>query len=166
VPRATRIALLAPDDPTSKPQVREVQKAAESLGLSVIVVEVRGGDYERAYAEIAAERPHALFVMASTYFTRDRKQIIELAAKYRLPAIYEWREHVQDGGLMTYATSLPAMHRRVAGYVDRIFDGAKPADLPIERPTKFELVINLKTARALGLTLPQSLLLRADELIE
>ena len=158
--------MLAPDDPNFAPQVKEVQKAASSLGLSLFVVEVRGGDYERAFAAIALERPHALFVGATTYFVRDRRQIIDLAAKYRLPAIYEWREHVLDGGLMAYATNLPALIQRVAVYVDRVLEGTKPADLPVEQPTRFELVINLKTAKGLGLVIPQSLLLRADEVIE
>ena len=97
---------------------------------------------------------------------RDRKRIIELAAKHRLPAMYEWPEQVEDGGLMSYGSSQSALVQRVAVYVDRIFKGAKPGDLPIEQPAKFELVINLRTAKALGLTLPQSLLGRADRVIE
>ncbi len=166
VPRATRIALLAPPDPSSRAQVQEAQKAAASLGVKLVVVEVQGGDYDHAFATIVAGRPNALFVLASTFFVRDRKQIIDLAAKHRLPAIYEWREHVEDGGLMAYGSSLSRLNRRVAAYVDRIFKGEKPAELPIEQPTKFELVINLKTAKALGLTIPQSILLRADEVIQ
>jgi putative ABC transport system substrate-binding protein len=97
---------------------------------------------------------------------RDRRQIIDLAAAHRLPAMYEWREQVVDGGLMTYSTSRLELYQRIAAYVDRILKGAKPAELPIERPTTFDLVINLKTAKALGLTIPQSLLLRADKVIE
>ena len=166
VPRASRVALLASDDASTHAQVRETQSAAAALGLVMVVVEVHDSDYARAFAAIAAQKADALVVAGTTYFTEDRKQIIDLAARYRLPATYEWREHVQDGGLMTYASSLPALYRRMAHYIDRIFDGARPADLPIERPTTFELVINLKTARALGLELPQSLLLRADEVIE
>jgi putative ABC transport system substrate-binding protein len=99
----------------------------------------------------------------SPILTRDRKQIIDRAAKYRLPAIYEWREHVEVGGLMSYGGSLIELSRRVAAYVDKILKGAKPGDLPVEQPTKIELVINLKTAKALGLTIPPSLLLRADQ---
>jgi len=166
VPRASRIALLIPDDPSVGSQLEEIRKAGSPLGLALVVIEVRKGNYEEAFARLSAERPQALFVTSSTFFVRDRTRIIELAARYRLPAIYEWREHVADGGLMTYAPSLNALHRRVADYVGRIFEGADPAELPVEQPTKFELVINLRTARALGLALPQSLLLRADELIE
>ena len=166
VPRASRIALLVPDDPGVASQVGEIRKAATALGLAIVVVKVFKGDYGEAFARLAAERPQAIFVASSTFFVRDRVPIIELVARYRLPAIYEWREHVAEGGLMTYAPSLNALQRRVADYVDRIFDGADPGELPVEQPTKFELVINLRTARALGLALPQSLLLRADELIE
>lgn len=168
VPRAERITFLGwGDDPSSnRSQVQETQEAASSLGVKLSVVEVRGGDYDRAFATIAAERPGALFVAATTYFVRDRKRIIELVAKHRLPAIYEWPEHVEDGGLMSYGSSLTGTTQRVAAYVDRVFKGAKPGDLPIEQPTRFELVINRTTARALGLTLPPSLVGRADRIIE
>jgi ABC-type uncharacterized transport system substrate-binding protein len=166
VPRVTRIALLAPADPDFSRQVQEAQKAALPLGVKLIVVQVRDSDYDHAFATIAADRPDALFVGANAQFFLDRNRIIELAAKHRLPAIYEWPEQVEDGGLMAYGTSLAALSRRAAVYVDRIFKGAKPADLPIEQPTKFELVFNLKTAKALGLTIPPSLLQRADQVIE
>ena len=166
VPGAARIALLAPADPNFGRQVQEVQTAALSLGVTLVVVEVREGGYDRAFATIAAERPGALFVGAHSSFMRHRKRIIELAAKHRLPAIYEWPEQVEDGGLMAYGTSLSALSRRIAVYVDRIFKGAKPGDLPVEQPTTFELVINLKTAKALGLTIPPSLLLGAGRVIE
>jgi putative ABC transport system substrate-binding protein len=166
VPRAARIAFLAPDDPNFGRQVQEVQTAALSLAVKLVVVEVRDGGYDRAFAAIAAERPGALFVGATSYFMRDRKRIIELAAKHRLPAIYEWPEQVEDGGLMAYGTSLSGLSRRIAAYIDRIFKGAKPGDLPVEQPTTFELVINLKTAKALGLAIPPSLLGRADRVIE
>ncbi len=167
VPRATRIVFLAwGDDPSFRPQLQEAQKAASSLGVTLSLVEIRGGDFDRAFVSIVAEHPGALFVFASTYFSRDRKRIIELAAKHRLPAIYEWCEHVADGGLMSYGSSLSGLYQCVAAYIDRIFKGAKPADLPVEQPTKFELIFNLKTAKVLGLTLPQSLLLRANQLIE
>jgi putative ABC transport system substrate-binding protein len=166
VPRTTRIALLAPVDPDFSRQVTETQQAALALGMKLNVVEVRDGGYHRAFATIAADRPDALFVGANAQFFLDRKRVIELAAKHRLPAIYEWPEQVEDGGLMAYGTSLAQLARRAAAYGDRIFKGAKPGDLPIEQPTKFELVINLKTAKALGLTIPPSLLLRADKVIE
>ena len=136
------------------------------MGVKLAVVEVRGGDYEGAFTSMVANRPGALFIGAHTYFMRDRKRIIELAAKHRLPAIYEWPEQVDDGGLMSFGTRIAWVSQRVAAHVDRIFKGAKPADLPVEQPTKLELVINLKTAKALGLTIPPSLLLRADEVIQ
>ena len=127
---------------------------------------MRGTDYVGAFATMVAERCGALFVAATTYFVRDRKLIIDLAAKHRLPSIWEWPEQVDDGGLMSYGTSLSGLYQRIALYVDRIFKGALPADMPVEQPTSIELVINLKTARALGLSIPQSLLLRADRVIE
>ena len=166
VPRASRIALLVPDDDSARLQVEETRQAAASLGVELVVVTVRGKEYSRAFAAIVAERPGALVVGSHQYFVTDRKEIIELAARHRLPAMYEWREQVTDGGLMTYSTSLVGLHRRVASYVDRILKGVKPSDLPVERPTRFELVINVKTARTLGLVIPQSLLARADEVIE
>jgi putative ABC transport system substrate-binding protein len=144
VPGATQIALLAPVDPTSSLQVREAQKAALPLGVKLAVVEVRDRDYDRAFTTIAAARADALFVGSHAQFYLDRKQIIELAAKHRLPAIYEWPEQGEDGGLMGYGTSLIGLSRRAATYIDRIFKGAVPGDLPIEQPTKFDLVINLE----------------------
>jgi putative ABC transport system substrate-binding protein len=153
-------------DPDFSRQVQEAQKAASSLGVKLVVVEVRDGDYERAFATIAADRPDALFVGANAQFLIDRKRVIDLAAKHRLPAIYEWPEQAEDGGLMAYGTSIAGLSQRAAAYIDRIFKGAKPGDLPIEQPTKFVLVINLKTAKALGLTIPPSLLSRADEVIQ
>jgi putative ABC transport system substrate-binding protein len=164
VPRATRIALLAPEE--LGPQVEEVRKAAAALGVTLSAVEVKSGDYDRAFATVAAERPAALFVAAHSLFFRDRRRIIELAAKHRLPAMYEWPEQVEDGGLMSYGSSLAGTLQRVAAYVDRIFKGARPGDLPIEQPTNFQLVINLRTAKALGLTLSPSLLARADRVIQ
>jgi putative tryptophan/tyrosine transport system substrate-binding protein len=168
VPRATRVAFLSAvaDNPANSPQAREVRAAAAVLGLELAVVGLRGGDYAQAFVAIMAQRPHALFVGASPRFLFDGRQIIELAAKHRLPAIYEWREHVVNGGLMTYSASQYGQFQRLASFVDRVLKGAKPGDMPIERPTRFELVINLKTAKALGLSLPQALLARADEVIE
>jgi putative tryptophan/tyrosine transport system substrate-binding protein len=166
VPGAARIAILATGGPASIGQLQEAQKGASALRVKLIVVEVQGTDYDRAFATMAAERADALLVLMSPIFTRDRRQIIERAAKYRLPTMYEWREHVEVGGLMSYGGSIAELSRRVAAQVDKILKGAKPAELPIEQPTKFELVINLKTAKALGLTIPPSLLLRADQLIE
>ena len=166
VPQARRIAHLIPDDPAFDAQLREMREAAAALGIALAEVKVAGGDYERAFAEIVLQRPAALVVASNQFFLSDRRTIIELAARHKLPAMYEWREQVADGGLMTYSTSLTGLYRRVASQVDRILKGAAPGDLPIERPAKFDLVINLKTARALGLTIPPALLLRADEVIE
>jgi len=168
VPGATRIVLLVPDDPGigMQQQLQEVRKAASSLGVELTVVDVRGGDYDRAFITIAAARPQALLVGAHSFFVRDRKKVIELAAKYRLPAIYEWPLQVKDGGLMSYGASDVETYRQVATYIDRIFQGAKPGDLPIWQPSKLHLVINVKTAKALGLAIPPPLLLRADEMIQ
>lgn len=167
VPRARRIAVLASEDPRSlKVQMPELRQGADMLGIELAVVAVRNNDYADAFARIAATRPDALFVMAETYFVRDRRPIIDLAIKYRLASIWEWPEQVEDGGLMAYGTSLSARYQRIADYIDHIFKGANPGDLPVDQPTTFELAINLKTAKAIGLALPQSLLLRADEVIQ
>jgi putative ABC transport system substrate-binding protein len=168
VPAATRIALLVADESGvgMQQQIQEVRRAASSLGVDVPVVNVRGSDYESAFMTIAAVRPQALLVGAHSYFVRDRKKVIELAAKYRLPAIYEWPLQVKDGGLMSYGASDVETYRQVATYIDRICQGTKPGDLPIWQPSKLHLVINVKTANALGLAIPVPLLLRADEVIQ
>jgi putative ABC transport system substrate-binding protein len=166
VPRATRIALLASGDIGIKEQVQEADRAASSIGLTLLVVDVSNRDYERAFARIAAEHAHALFVPSSPILNADRKRIIALAAKQRLPAIYQWREHAAEGGLMAYGSSISWLSRHAASYIDRIFKGANPAELPMQQPIAYELTINLKTAKALGLTIPRSLLLRADQVIE
>ncbi len=166
VPRAARIAILATSEAGSRMQVQWAEKVAPSLGVKLIVVEVRSADYDRAFATMVAERPDALVVVASVLLNTDLARIIQLAAKYRLPAIYDWREQVEAGGLMAYGGSISGTTQRVGAYVDRIFKGAKPGDLPVERATIFELAINLKTAKTLDLTIPPSLLLRADHVIE
>jgi putative ABC transport system substrate-binding protein len=166
VPAAARIAILSIAGPGSSAQVQEAQKAASPLRVKLVVVEVTGGDYDRVFTTMVAERADAVLVLMSPILTRDHKEIIARAAKYRLPAIYEWREHVEVGGLMSYGGSIVELSRRATAHVDKILKGAKPADLPIERPAKFELVINLKTAKALGLRFPPSLLARADQVIE
>jgi putative ABC transport system substrate-binding protein len=168
VPGTRRMAMLLPADPNVVPeQVPEARKTAASLGIDLFTIEVRDGNYREAFDRIAEIRPQSLFVAASTFFMRDRKPIIELAARARLPAMYEWPEQVEDGGLMAYGpTSLRAIYARIAAYVDRILKGAKPGDLPVEQPTKLDLVINMKTAKSLGLTMPPSVLLRADRVIE
>jgi len=166
VPRATRMALLAPADPGFAQQLSEVRMAATALRIDLVVAEVRGDDFEQAFAAIAAARCGALFVGATTFFTFARRRIIDLAVKYRIPAIYEWSEQVEDGGLMSYGGSLADAYRRLARYVDRIFKGASPSEMPIDQQTKFRLVINQNAARAIGLAIPQTLLLRADEVIQ
>jgi putative tryptophan/tyrosine transport system substrate-binding protein len=166
VPRAARIAILTTGESPSRTQVQWAEKAAPSLGVKLVVVETRAADYDRAFATIVAQRADALLAVASVILSTDRQRIIHLAAKHRLPAIYEWREHVEAGGLMAYGGSISGFTRRGADYVDRIFKGANPGELPVERASTFELAINLKTAKALGLTIPPSLLLRADQVIE
>ena len=166
VPGPTRVALLVTSETYSRTQVHWAEKVAPSLGVKLVVVEVRGANYDRAFATIAAEGAHALFVADSAVFAADRARIIQLAGKYRMPAIYGWRDDVEAGGLMAYGGSASKFAERVAVYLDRIFRGANPAELPVERSATFELVVNHKTAKALGLAIPQSLLLRADEVIK
>ena len=165
-PRAVRIAILAASEEDHETQLREAKEAAASLGVTLIVVEVRGGDYGSAFAKMVSERAQALFVFSSPLLNRDRRRIIELAARHRLPAIYQWREHAEEGGLMAYGSNLSELSRRMAAYVDRILKGARPADLAVEQPTVYELVVNLKTAKTLGLTIPPSVLARADQVIQ
>jgi len=168
LPRLSRIAVLwYPESQTHPLSLREATAAARSLGLQVRPAEVRGPeDFEKAFASIAHERPEALTLLASNMFLAHRARIVDLAALHRLPATFSERSFVEAGGLMSYGPDQKAIFRQLATYVDRILKGAKPGDLPIEQPTKFELVINLKTAKALGLTIPPSLLLRADEVIQ
>lgn len=166
VPQATRIGLLVPDDDSIRLQVQETLAAAAALRVELPVVTVRAGDYAAAFDALSRQRVQALVVGSHQYFVRDRATIIALAAKHRLPAMYEWREQVVDGGLMTYSTDLYGLYQRTASYIDRILKGAAPAEMPVERPTKFDLVINMKTARALGLPVPAALRLQADEVME
>ncbi len=167
VPQARRFALLAPEtDPAFSLQVRETMAAAAAAGFTLDVAGDRRGDYQRAFEDMIARGTEALVVGSHSFFVRDRRTIIDLAARFRLPAIYEWAEHVRDGGLMSYGASLTERYQRVARYVDRLLKGAKPSDLPFEQPSVLRTVINLKTADALGLRLPDTLLARADEVIE
>jgi putative ABC transport system substrate-binding protein len=136
------------------------------LGVRLLVVEHTVSEYADAFALIARERPDALLVPEGTANWQNRRLIVEFAAKSRLPAAYFWRQFADVGGLMTYGVDLPDLYRRAASYTDRILRGANPAEMPVERPSNFELVINLKTAKALGLTIPPSLLARADQIIE
>ena len=170
VPKLARVAVLYdPGTLASVPELKEVLPvAARALGLTVQSWEVRDADgLEKVFAALNKQRPDGLYVMGgSPRMTADQKRTVGFALKSRLPSAYSRREPVDAGGLMYYGADLADSYRRVAYYVDRMLKGAKPADLPIEQPTKFELVINLKTAKALGITIPPSLLLRADHVIE
>ncbi len=146
---------------------RETESAARTFGIEVQSLEVRGpGDFDGVFENARLQHPEALITVEDPLTVNYRKQIVDFAATNRLPAIHGVREFVEAGGLMAYGASLSDLLRRAAGYVDKIFKGAKPADLPVQQPTKFEFVINLKAAKALGLTIPPSLLARADEVIE
>ncbi len=147
--------------------LKEAEVAARALGVQLQLVEARGpADFDRAFSEMTRARAGALTVLGSAVFFAERRRLVDLAAKHRLPAVYTSKDFVDAGGLMAFGPNLADSFRRAATYVDKILKGAKPADLPVEQPTKFELVINLKTAKALGLTIPQSLLQRADEVIQ
>jgi putative ABC transport system substrate-binding protein len=168
VPKLSRVAVLMnPANPGSSPQLREAEVAARALALRLQTLEARvPQEIDSAFAAITRERAGALVVLADAIFTNQVRQIAELAVKSRLPSIYGLRECVEAGGLMVYSPNTLELERRAATYVDKILKGAKPANLPIEQPTNFDLVINLKTANVLGLTIPPSLLLRADQVIE
>jgi putative ABC transport system substrate-binding protein len=168
VPGLTRVAFLwDPTMPTTAEDLREVRAAAQALGLRLQVAEARGaGDYDSAFAAMVVERAGAVVIAGSPTFIQDRSRIVSFAAKRRLPAAYGFKESAEAGGLMSYGPRQADSARLAARYVDKILKGAKPGDLPVEQPTKFELVVNLKTAKALGLTIPQSLLQRADQVIE
>ncbi len=168
VPTATRVTILGdPDFPATSSMVAETRLAARSLGIELQVLEARGpNDFDTAFSAMAKARAGALIIFPSPMFYVNYRRLVDLAAEHRLPAMYVFREAVEAGGLMCYGADIPDLFRHAATYVAKILKGARPADLPVEQPTKFELVINLKTAKALGLTIPQSLLLRADEIIQ
>ena len=168
VPYVARFGLLVNvTNPLHVPQLRETKIAAEAAGIILVPVEVSGPDkLEAAFDTLQRERVEALLVSPDVSFYSRRRQIAELAATTRLPAIYGYRHHVEEGGLMSYGPDIPDQYRRAAIYVDKILKGARPADLPVEQPTKFELVINLKAAKALDLEVPPTLLAHADEVIE
>jgi ABC-type uncharacterized transport system substrate-binding protein len=168
---STRVAVLWQPgvfgERTMRSMVEETHVAGRTLGLQLRFVEARRrDDFEQAFSAMREAHVGGLLVFPGPMFLEERRSIVAHAAKSRLPAIYPWREAAGAGGLMSYSTNFPDMYRRAAIYVDKILRGAKPADLPVEQPTKFELVINLKTAKALGLTIPPSLLARADQVIE
>jgi putative ABC transport system substrate-binding protein len=171
VPGVSRVAVLwqpgGSGERTDKDMLKGADAAGRALGVRLQFVEARGpADFDRAFSEMTRARAGALSVLGSTMFNSERRRLVDLAAKNRLPAVYPYREFVDAGGLMAYGSDLADLFRRAATYVDRILKGTKPGDLPVEQPTKFELVINMKTARALGLTIPQSLLGRADHVVE
>jgi putative ABC transport system substrate-binding protein len=153
---------------TQRDILNAAEVAARTLGLRLQLVEARGGpeSFAGAFAEITRARAEAVIVLTSVLFASERKRLVDLAAKNRLPAMYPVRTFVDGGGLMSYGTDLPDLLRRAALYVDKILKGAQPSDLPVEQPTKFELVINLKTAKVLGVVIPASLLARADQVID
>ncbi len=166
IPSASRVGVLFnPARDSSRRMLKEVQAAAQVSGVTVIPLEIKGpDDIDRAFATIRKERLGSLF--QSVALGRHQKRIIDLSAKSRLPAIYTQDRWVAAGGLMSYGSSWPDLFRRAATYVDKILKGAKPADLPVEQPTKFELVINLKTAKQMGVTIPPEVLFRADKVIK
>jgi putative ABC transport system substrate-binding protein len=168
VPAVSRVALLGnPANQGNAAQMREAQDTARQLGVQLQPLEVRSpAEIDGAFAAITAERAGAVIVFADAVLLDHRRRIADLAARRRLPMVSVMVENVEAGGLMAYGPSIAERFRRAATYVAKILKGAKPADLPVEQPIKFELVINMKTAKALGLTIPQSVLLRADELIQ
>ena len=168
VPNASVVAIRGnPTDPTTELQLREMQAAAVALGLQLQVFSASTkNEIQAAFASLVQQRVGALVVAADPFFFSQRDQLVALAARYAVPAIYSFREFAAAGGLMTYAQSLVDAYRQAGVYIGQILKGSTPADLPVIQPTRFELVINLKTAKALGLTVPQSLLVAADEVIE
>jgi putative ABC transport system substrate-binding protein len=168
VPKLRRVAVLSnPANPAQLRAIDKVKVAARSLAMSLQLLEARGpNEFDGAFAAMAKQRVEALLVVAEGLFVRHRARLADLEAKYRLPSMHGLKENVEAGGLMSYGPSILATFRRAAVFVDKILRGTKPGDLPVEQPTTFNLVINLKTAKALGLTIPPSLLQRADQVIE
>ncbi len=171
VPGFSRLAAIwhpgAYGERTMRNMIRETETAARTLGVHLGLVAVQGPDeLDRAFFTIAGERADALIVFPSPMLFNERKRIVDLAAKHRLPSMAMGREFVELGGLIAYGANIADLNRRAATYVDKILKGAKPSDLPVEQPTRFELLVNLKTARELGLTIPREFLLLADEVIE
>jgi putative ABC transport system substrate-binding protein len=168
VPRISRVLVLSYlEDPIAAPQVKELESAAQSLGVKLIVRDIQtADDLPAAFAAGAREGAQGVVTTAESIFVVERNRVVQLAAKHRLPGMHPYRLMVDAGALMAYDPYTSDLQRRAATYIDRILKGAKPADLPVEQPTKFELVINLKTAKALVLTIPQTLLQRADQVIQ
>ncbi len=168
VPRLSRVDIVYnPGDPNKLIEVRQLERAARPLGLAVRSVPIGEPDkFDAAFRGLTRDGRLAIVTLADPFMNFHPRQIVDLAAQYRLPAVYGFKEYVDAGGLLSYGASLSDAFRRAAAYVDKILKGAKPGDLPVEQPTQFELVINLKTAKALGLAIPPSLLQRADQVIE
>ena len=168
VPQAKVIALLVnPTSAYTEPMIRAVQEAARTRGLQLPILKASTeSEIDMAFAKLTQLHAGGLVVGADPFFNTRREQVVGLASRYAIPAIYDGRQFPAAGGLISYGSSLTGMYRLAGGYVGRILSGAKPADLPVQQPTTFELVINLKTAKALGLTIPPSILARADEVIE
>jgi len=159
--------LTNPNNPSTVSELRDLQNAASTLKLQLHVLNATSDrDFDMAFATLVRQRAGALLAGADNFFMTKREQLIALAARHAVPAIYFYREFAMGGGLMSYAPSLGDAYRQAGVYTGRILKGDKPADLPVVQPTKFELVINLKTAKALGMTIPQTLLVAADEIIE
>ena len=168
VPTISRVLVLSYlVDPIAPPQINELERAARTLGVKLLVQGIESADdLPAAFEAGGRERADGLLTTVESIFAAQRKRVVELAARYRLPALFPYRAMVDAGGLMAYDSYTPDLVAQAATYVDRILKGAKPAELPVEQPTKFELAINLKTAKALRLTIPPSLLLRADQVIQ
>jgi len=168
VPQVRVIApLVNPDNPAAQPTIGEVQAAARTKGAQIEISNGRTeAEIDNAFAVLAQHGAGALIVLPDAFFDRRRDQIVRLAARHAIPAIYQWREYVAAGGLISYGPDPTAAFRQAGAYVGRILSGAKPGDLPVQQPTTFELVINLKTAKALSLDVPATLLARTDEVIE
>jgi putative tryptophan/tyrosine transport system substrate-binding protein len=168
VPKISRVALLLnPGSSTRTSILKAIETAGQSAGIAVLPIDAgTAEEVDRGFAELKQARAEAVVVAADAFLIGEGRHIAELATQYRLPSIFEIRESVKSGGLMSYGPSVGAIYRRAASYVNKILKGAKPGDIPVEQPTKFELVINLKTAKALGLEIPPTLLALADEVIE